>query len=321
MPGPTPEEIEQAAAALAEGRLVVFPTETVYGLGAHALDPDAVARIFAAKGRPADNPLIVHVADADAAQELVAHWPDAARNLAERFWPGPLTMVLPKSGRVPDITTGGLDSVAVRVPGHPVAQALLAAAGLPVAAPSANRSGRPSPTRVGDARADLSGRVAVYLDGGPTEVGVESTVVDLRGKPAILRPGGVARADLEAAVGPLAAASAPERSPGTRYRHYAPRAAVHLAAPDTLADRLRLLRDQGLRVAALASTENAPPGPDIVVVGDRRDAAAWARRLFALLRDLDAKGFDAVVVEELPEGGLGEAVMDRLRRAAREDRA
>lgn len=308
-----------AAAALRRGELVVFPTETVYGVGAHALDAAAVARVFAAKGRPADNPLIVHVAHADAARALCARWPPEAEALARAFWPGPLTLVLPRGPGVPDAVTAGLDSVAVRVPDHPVARALLREAGVPVAAPSANRSGRPSPTRVEDARDDLGDAVAVYLDGGPTRVGVESTVVSLLGaRPALLRPGGLAREAIERVVGPVDAGAkdeGPARAPGMRHRHYAPvRARVVLAAdPETAA---RELRAQGRRVATLASAERASPGPDTRVPGPRSDPEAWARALFAALRDLDREGYDVIVVEELPEEGVGAAVMDRLRRAA-----
>lgn len=315
----TTSDLQEAAAALRAGRLVVFPTETVYGLGAHALDPDAVRRIFAAKGRPADNPLIVHVADADAARRLAAAWPEAADRLAKAFWPGPLTLVLPKAPDVPSITTGGLDSVAVRVPGHPVAQDLLRAADVPVAAPSANRSGRPSPTRVEDARADLGDAVAVYVDGGPTDIGLESTVVDVRSAPAILRIGGVPRQAIEDVVGPLAApGDGPTPSPGTRYRHYAPRTPLHVVTPEALAGRLEALRRDG-PVAVVANQENAPPEADdvhVVVPGRRSDGEAWARRLFALLRDLDTGAFRAILVEAPDPQGIGEAVLDRLRRAA-----
>lgn len=314
---PSDAAVQQAADALRQGRLVVFPTETVYGLGADALDPEAVRGIFAAKRRPADNPLIVHVATTEDAQGLASRWPEAAAKLAKAFWPGPLTLVLPKAPHVPDITTGGLDSVAVRVPAHPVAQSLLAAAGLPVAAPSANLSGRPSPTRIGDARADLGQSVAAYLDGGPTDVGLESTVVDVRATPAILRPGGVARHAIEAAIGPLATGDA-ARSPGTRYRHYAPRTPLHLAKPEALAARLETLRSAG-RVAVIAGREHAPlpaSGVHVVVPGTRSDVGAWAHHIFALLRDLDAGGYDAILVEEPEATGIGEAVLDRLRRAA-----
>jgi L-threonylcarbamoyladenylate synthase len=226
-------EIARAAEAIRAGRLVVFPTETVYGLGANALDPAAVRRAFAAKGRPADNPLIVHAPDVASARALARSWPETAERLARAFWPGPLTLVLPRDPRVPDATTGGLDSVAIRVPSHPIALALLREARVPIAAPSANRSGRPSPTRVDDARADLGDAVAVYIDGGPAAVGVESTVVSLLGEaPVVLRLGGVPVEAIEEVAGrvEVAGSLAPgERplSPGTKYRHYAPRARVH----------------------------------------------------------------------------------------------
>jgi len=311
MSAPRPEEIRHAADALRRGELVVFPTETVYGVGADALRPDAVARIFAAKGRPADNPLIVHVADEAGARRLTSSWTAQARELAARFWPGPLTLVVPRAPGVPDITTGGLDSVAVRVPSHPVAQALLAEARVPVAAPSANRSGRPSPTRVQDARADLGDAVAVYLDGGPTQVGLESTVVSLLGaRPVILRQGAIPREALGDII--LGGADPVARSPGVKYRHYAPRARVVLSNPEGL----RAAAPPGLRVAWIASAESGLTGPDVRVPGSRRDPEAWARALFALLRDLDREGYQAIVVEAIPEEGVGAAVMDRLRKAA-----
>ena len=317
---PDAEGIRRAADALRRGALVVFPTETVYGLGAHALEADAVARIFAAKGRPADNPLIVHVADADAAHGLARAWPAEAEALARAFWPGPLALVLPRDPRVPDVTTGGLDTVALRVPDHPVAQALLREAALPVAAPSANRSGRPSPTRVADAEADLGDAVAVYLDGGPTRVGVESTVVGLvDGRPRLLRQGGVPVEAVERVVGPLARATprdaARALAPGMKYRHYAPRARVHLVAQGgrALEDAARALEG---RVAVVAAREDAPVGPHVRVPGGLREPEAWARALFALLRDLDAEGYDHVVVQAIPEEGVGAAVMERLRKAA-----
>jgi L-threonylcarbamoyladenylate synthase len=232
------DELEAAAEALRAGRLVVFPTETVYGLGANALDAQAIARLYAAKGRPADNPLIVHVPDEAAARALAARWPPAAARLAAAFWPGPLTLVVPRGPGIPDATTAGLDSVALRVPAHAMAQRLMRAAGVPVAAPSANRSGRPSPTRVQDARADLGDLVAVYLDGGPTRIGLESTVVDVgQERPVLLRLGGISRAELEAVVGRVDVDTASARSPGTRHRHYAPRARVVLAEPDQLEAR------------------------------------------------------------------------------------
>lgn len=317
---PPTDEIARAARALRAGDLVVFPTETVYGVGANALDREAVLKIFRAKGRPADNPVIVHVADDAHARALARAWPPAADALARAFWPGPLTLVLPRDARVPDEVTGGLDSVAVRVPDHPVALALLRAADVPVAAPSANRSGRPSPTTVAHARSDLGDAVACYLDGGPARVGVESTVVSLLGPvPVVLRPGGVPReriADVVGRVDALAArdAAAPALSPGTKYRHYAPRARVVLAGdPARAASELRA---SGARVAIVASRESGLAGADVRVPGARDDAQAWARAIFALLRELDEAGFDAIVVEPIPERGLGAAVMNRLRKAA-----
>ncbi|HEX5520066.1 MAG TPA: L-threonylcarbamoyladenylate synthase, partial [Longimicrobiaceae bacterium] len=217
---PAAAALARAAAVLRRGGLVAFPTETVYGLGANALDADAVRRIFAAKGRPSYNPLIAHVAGAAAARELVTAWPDAAEQLAAAFWPGPLTLVLPKRAIVPDVVTAGLDTVAVRVPAHPVAHALLAAAGLPVAAPSANRFTQLSPTTAAHVERALGDRVDLILDGGPTTVGIESTVIDLSGeRPVLLRPGSIALDALERIVGPLerpaaSAAEAPRPSPG-----------------------------------------------------------------------------------------------------------
>ena len=317
---PDAKGIARAAKALRDGQLVVFPTETVYGVGANALDETAVRAIFAAKGRPADNPLIVHVADAAAARKLARVWPDAAERLARAFWPGPLTLVLPRAEGVPDITTGGLDTVALRIPSHGVARLLLAAAGVPVAAPSANRSGRPSPTRMEDARADLGDAVAVYVDGGPTEVGVESTVVALvDAEPAILRLGGLPREAIERVVGPVRTPAQDARSPGTRYKHYAPRARVHVVDGDPLPLALAL-RTQGRRAAIVCPADRESlVGRDVRKPGRADEPEAWARAIFALLRDLDAEGYDDVVVEAIPEAGVGAAVMDRLRRAARQE--
>jgi L-threonylcarbamoyladenylate synthase len=274
-----PDAVARAADALRRGRLVVFPTETVYGVGAHALDSAAVAKVFAAKGRPPDNPLIVHVADAVSARALVRTWPEPAQRLADAFWPGPLTLVLPRAASVPDVTTGGLDSVAVRVPDHALAQALLRAAKVPVAAPSANRSGRPSPTRIEDARADLGDAVDVYLDGGPCRIGVESTVIALLdGPPRLLRPGGLARGTIERILGPLAEPEAGKRvpSPGARHPHYAPRARVRLVDPASVAEARRQWRSTGARVAVVASREAQTPGPDVFVLGGRDEPEAWA---------------------------------------------
>lgn len=315
----TPDALREAAWALRDGKLVVFPTETVYGLGANALDPLAVQKVFLAKGRPRDNPIIVHVPDVSGARSLAASWPEEAGLLAEAFWPGPLTIVLPRAAGIPDEVTGGLDSIALRVPSHPVCLALLREAGIPVAAPSANRAGRPSPTRVQDAMSDLGEKVAVYIDAGPTDVGVESTVVSLLGKrPAILREGGLSRSLIEDVVGKLGKAptKGPTVSPGTKYRHYAPQAKMHLVPTKRVKTLMRTLQEQGLSAAAIVSTEMHMSGADVRVPGSRSDGAAWAKALFAILRDLDKEGYQAIVVEEIPEEGIGAAVMERLRKAS-----
>ena len=314
---PDAKGIARAAKTLREGGLVVFPTETVYGVGANALDAVAVKRIFEAKGRPADNPLIVHVADVEAAKKLAREWPPLADKLARAFWPGPLTLVLPRADGVPDITTGSLDTVALRIPSHGVARLLLQAAGVPVAAPSANRSGRPSPTRVHDARADLGDAIDVYLDGGATEVGLESTVIALvDAEPTILRQGGLSRERIEQVAGPLRVASSDARSPGTRYKHYAPRARIHVVEGDPLPTALAL-RTQGRKAAIVCPAERETlVGRDVRKPARADDPEGWARALFALLRDLDQEGYDDIVIEGIAERGMGAAVMDRIRRAA-----
>jgi L-threonylcarbamoyladenylate synthase len=303
-----------AAKVLRQGHLVVFPSETVYGLGANALDPKAVARIYKAKGRPSDNPLIVHVPDLEAARSLSSEWPPLADALAARFWPGPLTLVVPRAPHVPAEVSAGLDSLALRVPDHAGALHLLRACGFPIAAPSANRSGRPSPTRVHDAVKDLGDSVGLFLDGGPCRIGVESTVVSLLGKPTLLRPGGVPREEIEKVTGPLADAApdaaGPAPSPGMRHRHYAPDTLLLVVAPGELAAH------RGPDTVLVASRESGLSGKDVVVPGSRTDPAAWACDLFAVLRDLDEGGHRRIVVEAIPEKGLGAAVMDRLRRAA-----
>ena len=291
----------QAMALLRAGELVGFPTETVYGLGADARNPLAVRRIFAAKGRPADHPLIVHLATpADPAQALEA-WAvvdDRARRLARALWPGPLTLVLPRRAGVPDEVTGGLDTVGLRMPRHPVAQALLAAFGDGVAAPSANRFGQVSPTTAAHVQAEL-GAALLVLDGGPCAVGIESTIVDLSGPvPALLRPGAVTAEQIQAIVGPLGPAGT-TRAPGTLPGHYAPHTSLRIAADPQA--QARLLRAQGLRVAVLLAT----------------DPAEYARQLYAELRRLDAQGVDVLVAQPAAEDGLGRAINDRLSRAAR----
>jgi len=302
-------DIEAAAALLRAGRLVAFPTETVYGLGGDATDDRAVAAIFEAKGRPRFNPLILHGPDAGTLAREAAFSP-LAETLARRFWPGPLTLVLPRrpESRVSLLCSAGLDSLAVRVPRHPLAQALLRACGRPLAAPSANRSGRISPTRPEHVIEELGDAVAMVLDGGPCAVGLESTVLDLTGpRPALLRAGGLSRAELEAVAGSLAVpgAGAAPRSPGQLASHYAPHLPLRLNATGVRADEALLAFGRPLPGAALV--ENLSPD---------RDTTEAAAHLFAALRRLDRPGLAGIAAMPIPDEGLGEAINDRLRRAA-----
>jgi L-threonylcarbamoyladenylate synthase len=337
----TEEHIARAAAVIRAGGLVAFPTETVYGLGADALNKDAVRKIFLAKERPADDPLIVHIAHAQQLTQLARQVPQRAWDLAEKFWPGPLTLVLPKTDRVPPVTTGGLDTVAVRAPAHPVAQKLLERSGVPIAAPSANRFGRPSPTTAQHVWEDLDGRIDLIVDGGPTPIGVESTVLDLTQEPPmVLRPGGVTLEELREVLSEvrlLNSSEAAKRSPGTRYRHYAPRARVLLVEQGAAEAALKRL--SGKRVGVLVHRDLTPrppsrsgkgelPSPrrggaggEVIVIQMPQSLKAYARRLFAVLRELDAQGVDVIIVEKLEERGLGRAIMDRLRRASSEKNA
>jgi L-threonylcarbamoyladenylate synthase len=317
---PDPRIVAVAAGLLRAGRLVAFPTETVYGLGANALDALAVEGIYRAKGRPAYNPLIVHVAEPVEARALVAAWPDAAAALAARFWPGPLTLVLPKRPDVPDIVTAGLPNVAVRVPSHPVARALLAAAALPIAAPSANRSTQVSPTTAAHVAKSLGDAVDLILDGGPTSVGIESTVVDVSSPIAtLLRPGTISLSQLEAAVGEvrLPGDITGERarpSPGMLDKHYAPRATVRIADTAGVPGAIARARAEGTRVCALvigAGTANANES-----IALPNDAAAYASRLYGALHALDDAGCDIIVVERVPDDPAWLGIADRLRRAA-----
>ncbi|HSE77043.1 MAG TPA: L-threonylcarbamoyladenylate synthase [Alphaproteobacteria bacterium] len=308
----TPNAIRRAAAHLRAGRLVAFPTETVYGLGADAGSDRAVAAIYAAKARPRFNPLIVHVLDAAAAAKLV-HFDARARRLARRFWPGPLTMVLPRraNAKISWLASAGLDTLGVRVPDHPVAIALLRAARRPLAAPSANRSGKISPTSAGDVARSLGARVAMILDGGPCRVGIESTVLDLTGRRAVLlRPGGVTREALERVIGRIAIAGTSSdavRSPGQLASHYAPGRPVRLKA--------RRPRPGEAYLAFGAVPRGVPPVA-LRNLSPKRDLAEAAANLFAFLRALDRPRFAAIAVAPIPERGLGAAINDRLRRAA-----
>jgi L-threonylcarbamoyladenylate synthase len=308
--------IAEAARALEAGGLVAFPTETVYGLGADASNGVAVARLYAAKGRPAFNPLIAHVSDVSAARHI-ARFDTAAEKLAAAFWPGPLTLVLPKTvdARLSDLATAGLETVGVRVPSHPVARDLLAAFGKPIVAPSANRSGHVSPTSAQHVINDLRGRIDLVIDGGITDVGVESTIVGCLGAPTLLRPGGVPREALEQVLGqPLAEPAhalvdndAP-LAPGMLTSHYAPRARVRLDADSVREDEALLAFGPPLAPVAGNST--------VLNLSPRGDLVEAAANLFSHLRALDAAGAKAIAVMPIPRGGLGEAINDRLARAA-----
>jgi L-threonylcarbamoyladenylate synthase len=319
------KDLERAAALLRAGELVAFPTETVYGLGADASNPAAVAKIFAAKGRPADHPLIVHIPDASHLDRWARDIPPEARQLAERFWPGPLTLILKRQPTVPDIITGGQDSIGLRVPGHPLALALLREFAGGIAAPSANRFGRISPTTAQHVRDDLGDRVAMILDGGPCQVGIESTIVDLTGKRAILlRPGMLSAIEIGRVLGrtPIAPddpLAPPElqrtRASGTLEAHYAPRTPLVLMPDDSLPITLRNAIVQKERVAVLA-THPAPFGhPQILWFTAPADPAGYAHDLYANLRKLDALGVDRIVVQK-PVGQPWQAIYDRLKRAA-----
>ena len=307
-----------AARSLDEGGLVAFPTETVYGLGADATNPAAIARLYQAKGRPAFNPLIAHVGDIAAAQ-LIARFDDAAMALAEAFWPGPLTLVLPKTDgcAVADLATAGLDTIAIRIPAHPVARDILRLFGRPVAAPSANLSGHVSPTTAAHVESDLSGRIDLIVDGGPVAVGVESTIVGCFDQPMLLRPGGLPRAEIERVLGrallqpPVDADSDSGQplAPGMLASHYAPRARVRLHAD-------RIEPGEALLAFGLGAISGIDAASAVMNLSARGDLAEAAANLFGFLRALDARGVRSIAVMPIPDEGLGEAINDRLRRAA-----
>ncbi len=318
------DALRQAASVLRAGGLVAFPTETVYGLGANALDPAAVARIFAAKGRPANNPLIVHVARIEQARNLASVWPDKAERLAAKFWPGPLTLVLPRASRVPDIVTASAATVALRVPAHPIARALLEAANLPIAAPSANRSNQISPTTAEHVLHGLGSAVDILLDGGPASGGLESTVLDLStNPPRLLRPGLVRPSQIEEVIGPI---ERPELSiadpgtalpsPGTQPRHYSPRAPME-CAPGSGRERVESRIREGFRVGWLAlESGQTIPLPNTVIITMPSSAEPYAARLYAALHELDAAAVDRIIVDLPPDEEPWQAVRDRLRRGA-----
>ena len=365
------EELKEAARILRSGGLVAFPTETVYGLGGNALDEDAARKIYAAKGRPSDNPLIAHVSCVEEVEPLVKEIPEAGRKLMEAFWPGPLTMIFPKSEKVPYGTTGGLDTVAIRMPDDPVANRLIALAGVPVAAPSANTSGRPSPTTADHVWQDMNGRIDMIIDGGPVGIGVESTIVDVSSAvPAVLRPGAITMEMLEevlgevsvdpAILGPLSADVRP-KAPGMKYKHYAPKADLTLVEPGTGADlesgveqvtgaeqkngadrnteaaletgldetqlqamicKVRELSrekiEAGYKVGVICTDESRDCYTDGEArsIGARKSQASVAHNLYALLREFDDLGVDYIFSESFPKDHLGQAIMNRLSKAA-----
>ena len=333
----TPEAelaLSEAAEILRRGGLVAFPTETVYGLGANALDEEAAKKIYEAKGRPSDNPLIAHIADFDALKPLVAQVPDCAKKLMDAFWPGPLTIIFNKSGIVPYGTTGGLETVAVRMPSHPVAAELIRLAGIPVAAPSANTSGRPSPTTADHVAQDMRGRIDMIVDGGEVGIGVESTIVDVsEGVPTVLRPGAVTMEMLREVLGevridravlePMKADLKP-KAPGMKYRHYAPKAALTLVegAVDEMAKAIGVLADregkQGRRVGIICTEETKGRYSQGVLrsIGTRSEAASIAHNLYAVLREFDDLDVDVIFSEAFSSDELGQAVMNRLTKAA-----
>ncbi len=323
--------IMEGARLLQAGQPVAFPTETVYGLGANALDPQAVQSVFAAKQRPADNPLIVHIANAAQAPSL-CHWNESAQLLADAFWPGPLTMVLKKKAVVADIVTAGLNSVGIRMPDHAVAMKLIQAAALPIAAPSANSSGRPSPTTARHVMNDLGGRIPLILDGGRCRVGLESTVVDLHGQvPTILRPGAVTPEQIALITGDCLVADSVMRpllpgetalSPGMRHRHYAPKAKLTLVegSPEAVAQMICEAYDNTLKARILAMHDHLPLYGHRLADDLGRDAGEAAQRLFYLLRAYDEQDIEQIFCETLPPTGIGLAVMNRLARAAKFDK-
>jgi L-threonylcarbamoyladenylate synthase len=332
---PDAAKIRVAADIIRRGGLVAFPTETVYGLGADALNPKAVEGIYRAKKRPLDNPIIVHVASKEEVFQLVEQMPDSANELMDHFWPGPLTLVLKASKIVPKMTTGGLETVAIRMPSLKVALALIRESAVPIAAPSANLAGRPSPTTAEHVKQDLSGRIDLILDAGPTRVGVESTVLDLTADPPqVLRPGGVPFEDLERVLGhvelhPVAVADrrirlVQARSPGMKHRHYAPKAEVVLVEGrlDAAIRKVQELADYyikvGKKVGILATDESKSRYTADVIksLGSRKDLDATARNLFKLLREFDNEKVDIIIAEGVPLKGLGLAVMNRLRKAS-----
>ena len=324
--------MKEAGALLKEGALVAFPTETVYGLGANALDSEAAAKIYAAKGRPSDNPLIVHIADMDALSLIVAEIPEAATKLAEKFWPGPLTMVMRKSDVVHYGTTGGLDTVAVRMPAHPIALEMIRHGGGYIAAPSANTSGRPSPTLASHVADDMDGIVPLILDGGAVGIGIESTIVDLTDEiPTILRPGFITKEMLQEVVGEVqidkgldADSKTPPKAPGMKYRHYAPKAELMIVegSSEAVVAKINALvrenEEKGICTGIIGTEETVSRYPTGIVkcMGTRNDELSISSHLYGILREFDESDAKVIYSESFEEGAMGSAIMNRLLKAA-----
>ena len=324
--------MKEAGALLKEGALVAFPTETVYGLGANALDSEAAAKIYAAKGRPSDNPLIVHIADMDALPLITAEIPEAAKKLAAKFWPGPLTMVMRKSDVVPYGTTGGLDTVAVRMPSHPIALEMIRHGGGYIAAPSANTSGRPSPTLASHVADDMNGIVPLILDGGAVGIGIESTIVDLTDEiPTILRPGFITKEMLQEVVGEVqidkgldADSKTPPKAPGMKYRHYAPKAELMIVqgSSEAVVAKINALvrenEEKGICTGIIGTEETISRYPAGIVkcMGTRNDELSISSHLYGILREFDESDAKVIYSESFEEGAMGSAIMNRLLKAA-----
>lgn len=327
------EIIKEAGDILKNGGLVAFPTETVYGLGGNALDEEAAEKIYQAKGRPSDNPLIIHVAEFAALGKIVTRIPEKAKRLAEKYWPGPLTMIFPKSSYVPYGTTGGLETVAVRMPNHSLALELIRAGGGYVAAPSANTSGRPSPTKASHVEEDLNGRIDMILDGGPVGIGLESTIIDFTEEvPTILRPGYINQEMLEEVIGPVrmdrglvaSDSNVRPKAPGMKYRHYAPKAQLLVVegSPENVQEKIKELAEEkikaGFQVGIIATDESMSKYPLGVVksIGTRKDEESIARHLFGVLREFDDSGVSYIYSEAFNTPQMGQAIMNRLLKAA-----
>lgn len=325
--------IEEAGEIIRKGGLVAFPTETVYGLGGDALNEKSSGKIYAAKGRPSDNPLIVHIAEFDDLEKIVSNIPEAARKLADCFWPGPLTMIFEKAACVPYATTGGLDTVAVRMPCNKIARALIKTSGRYIAAPSANRSGRPSPTKAKYVIEDLSGRVDMILDGGASDIGLESTIIDLSGEvPVILRPGYITEEMMAEAIGRIdtdrtiidSNSDLAPRAPGMKYRHYAPKGSLTIVEGQQelvtayINDRLKKEQAEGRKTGVIAVKETAKGylADSVKCAGSRQDEEEIARHLFQILRELDDEEVEVIYAEAFDSHGVGCAIMNRLLKAA-----